>query len=248
MNFSLIPDTMGIPIGISNFFKGIQGWYNVFQFASSAGTQYSILTKDTTILYNSLPVHLRVKINAKRLADEQVSTVNGTYTAKKFAIAYGLYIVVLILEQPIVVRADTTWIASGVWMVKEKSPSIAVDLSTFGFGTIQVPGQIYELTLPVGIRNISSEIPDKFELYQNYPNPFNPTTNIKYQITNNLPQQVRLIVYDALGKEVATLVNEKLNAGTYANMFDGSKLASGIYFYKLMAGDFVQTRKMILIK
>jgi hypothetical protein len=246
MNFSLIPDTMGIPIGILNFFKGMQGWYNVFQFASSVGTQYSILTKDTTISYNSLPVHLRVKVNAKRLGDEQVSTVNGTYTAKKFAVTYGMYIVVLTFEQPIVVRADTTWIASGVWMIRETSPSIALDLSAFGYGTMQVPGQIYELTLPIGIHNISSTVPDKFELFQNYPNPFNPSSIIRFKIKDS--RFVILKVFNALGREVVTLVNEKLNAGEYQATFDGSELASGIYFYKLMAGDFVQTRKMILIK
>lgn len=246
LNFSLIPDTTGIPIGVLNFFKGLQGWYSVYQFASSVGSSYSILTKDTTVSINSVSVHLRVKVNAKRLADEQVSTVNGTYLAKKFAVTYGLYIVVLIFEQPIVERADSTWLATGVWMVKEKSPSVTLDLSTFGYGTYFIPGQTYELVLPTGVKNISSSVPDKFELEQNYPNPFNPTSNIKFKIKDS--RFVMLKVFDALGKEVETLINGKMNSGEYSVTFDGSKLNSGVYFYKLVAGDFSQVRKMILIK
>jgi hypothetical protein len=98
----------------------------------------------------------------------------------------------------------------------------------------------------VGINPISSEIPDKYYLYQNYPNPFNPSTNIKFQIKDS--RFVNLKVYNILGKEIATLINEKLKPGEYEVSFDGSGLASGIYFYKLITRDFVQTRKMLMIK
>jgi hypothetical protein len=101
----------------------------------------------------------------------------------------------------------------------------------------------------IGIRVISSEVPDKYSLYQNYPNPFNPSTNIRYQITNsNSNGLVVLKVYDVLGKEVTTLVNEKQSPGIYEATFDGSNLSSGVYFYKLSAGDFSQIRKMTLVK
>lgn len=88
--------------------------------------------------------------------------------------------------------------------------------------------------------------PAAFSLRQNYPNPFNPSTKIKY----NLPSDefVTLKVYDFLGREAATLVNEEKSAGIYKVEFDGSKLPSGIYFYRLQAGDFIQTKKMILLK
>jgi hypothetical protein len=246
MNMSIISDTLGLPIGVLNFFRGMQGWYSVYQFASTVGTSYSILTKDTTISINSTNVHLRFKATAKRLADETISTVNGTYTAKKFIVSLGLYVVVVIIELPIAVMPDTTWIAPSVWMVKDVTPSISIDLSTFGYGTIPITGRIYELAQLTGINNISSEIPDKYSLYQNYPNPFNPTTNIKYQIRNN--SFVTLKIYDNLGKEIYTLVNEKLNAGTYESKFDASGLSSGVYFYKLTSGDFSETKKMLLIK
>jgi hypothetical protein len=204
-----------------------------------------LFSKDTTIVISSIPVHFRVKASGKRLNDEIVQTVNGTYTAKKFTYTSGLYAVV-IGETPLVVAPDTTWLATGTWMVKRVSPSVTIDLSLFGLGVMFYPGKMYEPVIPVGIKNISGNVPDKFVLEQNYPNPFNPTTNIKYQITKS--NFVTLKILDALGRDVATIVNEKQNAGIYEATFDGSGLTSGVYFYKLTAGDFVETRKMVLVK
>jgi hypothetical protein len=89
-------------------------------------------------------------------------------------------------------------------------------------------------------------IPVVFSLDQNYPNPFNPVTSIKYSI----PKQsaVKLLVYDVVGREVATLVNSTLQAGNYEAEFDGTNLASGVYFYRIEAGDFKDVKKMVLIK
>jgi hypothetical protein len=100
--------------------------------------------------------------------------------------------------------------------------------------------------IEVGISNISNEVPGKYSLEQNYPNPFNPQTKIKFA----LPKEglVRVSVYDISGKEVAQLVNEKLSAGTYEADFNGASFASGTYFYKIEAGNFVETKKMILVK
>jgi len=89
-------------------------------------------------------------------------------------------------------------------------------------------------------------IPTEIRLYQNYPNPFNPVTNVEFEISKI--GFVSLKVYDLLGKEVLTLVNENKQPGNYSVSFDGSNFASGIYFYKLEAGDFVQTRRMMLLK
>jgi len=106
----------------------------------------------------------------------------------------------------------------------------------------------------IGIQNISSNIPDKFSLYQNYPNPFNPVTKIKFDVASGFPLGARgndrivLKVYDILGKEIQTLVNEKLNPGTYEVTFDGSKCASGVYFYRLTTDNFSEIKKMILLK
>ncbi|MCX6165124.1 MAG: YCF48-related protein [Ignavibacteriae bacterium] len=98
----------------------------------------------------------------------------------------------------------------------------------------------------IGVKRIEENIPEKYNLFQNYPNPFNPTTNIRYQLTNN--SLVNLRVFDILGKEVATLLNEKQAPGVYEVTFDGSGLSSGIYFYRIQAGDFSDTKKMLMIK
>ena len=96
--------------------------------------------------------------------------------------------------------------------------------------------------------------PKEFVLYQNYPNPFNPTTTIKYEIPSVTLRQaqsdimVSLKVYDVIGNEVATLINEEKQAGIYEVEFDASSLSSGMYLYKIQAGTFVQTKKMILVK
>ncbi len=98
----------------------------------------------------------------------------------------------------------------------------------------------------IEIKKISEYIPDKFELSQNYPNPFNPTTRISFKVASY--KVIKLQVFDILGKEITTLVNEKLQPGTYETSFDASKLPSGIYFYRLSAGDFSETKKLTLIK
>jgi hypothetical protein len=90
------------------------------------------------------------------------------------------------------------------------------------------------------------QLPTEFSLEQNYPNPFNPTTSIKYSVAGN--QYVSLKVYDILGNEIATVVNEVKQTGTYTVAFDGSKLASGVYIYKLQSSSLTQTKKFILMK
>jgi hypothetical protein len=85
-----------------------------------------------------------------------------------------------------------------------------------------------------------------YNLFQNYPNPFNPNTNIKYQLSK--PGIVTLKVYDILGNEVVSLVNGYQNPGAYSINFNASKLASGIYFYRIRSNDFISTKKMIVLK
>jgi hypothetical protein len=94
--------------------------------------------------------------------------------------------------------------------------------------------------------NDDVNVPDNCILYQNYPNPFNPSTVIRYRTVGDGMTSLR--VYDALGREVATLVNETQHAGTYAVPFNGEHLTSGIYFFRLMSGNSVNTRKMMLMK
>ncbi len=102
------------------------------------------------------------------------------------------------------------------------------------------------VTDPTLISNPSNRIPAQFKLYNNYPNPFNPITNIEFSIPK--PEFVSLKVYNILGEEVAMLISEQLGAGDYKHDWDATGLASGIYLYKIQAGDFTETKKMILMR
>lgn len=97
-----------------------------------------------------------------------------------------------------------------------------------------------------GINIVSSEIPEAFSLSQNYPNPFNPATKIRFSLPST--SYTKLVVYNLLGAEVAELFNSELQPGTYETVWNAEEYASGIYFYKLTANDFVETKKMVLMK
>ena len=90
------------------------------------------------------------------------------------------------------------------------------------------------------------DVPQEFALFQNYPNPFNPGSDIRYQLSEF--SNVRLAVYDLLGHEVAVLVNENKAPGTYQVRFDAAGLPSGVYFYRMTAGSFSATRRLILLR
>jgi hypothetical protein len=102
------------------------------------------------------------------------------------------------------------------------------------------------LSYPEGVSQGWPIVPKKSALYQNYPNPFNPNSNIRYQISEL--RNVKLAVYNLLGREMAVLVDERKAPGSYEAKFEGGGLASGVYFYRLRAGDFVQSRKMMILK
>ena len=97
-----------------------------------------------------------------------------------------------------------------------------------------------------GAQILNTEIPDQFYLGQNYPNPFNPSTSIQYAISSE--QFVSLKVYDVLGNEIATLVNEEKPVGNYKIVFNGNNLSSGVYFYRIQTGNFTDTKKFVLMK
>ncbi|MCY7362122.1 MAG: T9SS type A sorting domain-containing protein, partial [Ignavibacteria bacterium] len=121
-------------------------------------------------------------------------------------------------------------------------PNRKIRATTYGNG-------VYERKLfenPVSVNSVNSNVVNNFKLYQNYPNPFNPGTKINYvlRVTN----YVSILVYDVLGNEVKSLINQQQIAGNYEVEFDGSNLASGVYFYKLQSGSFSETKRMLLIK
>ncbi len=113
----------------------------------------------------------------------------------------------------------------------------------------------YENSLKSPVTDVDEELttPGEFAVYQNYPNPFNPTTTIKYSIPaqtvgNENFRSVHLIVYDVLGREIATLINEEKPAGNYEVTWNAANLPSGVYLYQLKAGNFTAAKKLLLIK
>ena len=99
------------------------------------------------------------------------------------------------------------------------------------------------------VQKLSNEVPDRFSLQQNYPNPFNPSTTIKFGVPVSVEtQNIKLTVYDITGKEIAVLLDEPLSAGSYEVVWNSSGYASGVYFYRLTAGSFSETKKMVLSK
>ena len=140
---------------------------------------------------------------------------------------------------------DQTYV-SGIGMVRYYFSQLQESCSQLLKGCI-INGAVYgDTSMLTGINSISSEVPDQFSLMQNYPNPFNPTTQFGFRIADF--GLVRLTVFDALGGEVTSLVNQQLNPGTYEVSWDASVYPSGVYYYRLESGTFTQTRKMVLIK
>jgi hypothetical protein len=112
-------------------------------------------------------------------------------------------------------------------------------------GRFQIWMRIIDMN-SIGVQQISTRVPENFILKQNYPNPFNPSTTIEFSLPKK--ENIKITIYDALGKEISNVVNSELEPGTYKTEFDGTNYSSGIYFYKLQSKDFLVAKKMILIK
>jgi hypothetical protein len=124
-------------------------------------------------------------------------------------------------------RAWGVYVSNGYIYVADTYSFLILEFSQTGIGEIE-------------------ELPGQFSLSQNFPNPFNASTNISFALSE--PQNVVLNVYDLLGREVGTLIDERMPAGAHTTVFDASALSSGIYFYRLRAGDLDETKSMILLK
>jgi len=132
--------------------------------------------------------------------------------------------------------------------------SVVEKINSIGFAinnTTATAMNLYEVTVDRGehfdgVDTKTADVPKIYALKQNYPNPFNPTTNIRFDLPKD--SDVNLVVYDLMGREVAKLVNNRLNAGYYTINFNAANLPSGVYIYRLKAGDFVSTKKLMLLK
>jgi len=128
----------------------------------------------------------------------------------------------------------------GIWTLK------IIDLVTGNTGTLEAWGLKLYFDASTNVESDYTSLPNHYKVYQNYPNPFNPSTTISWQ----LPQTclVTLKIYDVLGREIITLVNEELSAGKHEAVFEASNFSSGVYFYQLKAEDYFKTKKMIYLK
>jgi hypothetical protein len=145
-------------------------------------------------------------------------------------------------------HASNTYYGSSYWYWSYKLPNNAATgtwkfKATFNSVSYEKSFEV----APVGIEPIAGEVPKSFAVKQNYPNPFNPVTNIEFSIPVS-SADTKLLIYDAAGREIAMLVNQELKAGNYKVDWDASSVPSGVYFYKLVSGDYIETKKMVLIK
>ena len=226
------------------------GTWNIFgTVITTSNTQYKVLENEPYENYNYVGKeyeitdnyshhiygYLRKNINGIKVVFKNVHTSppNDTVTVNissdssyisKLTMNYGIF------HSPAFHR---------VWIAYNKDSSLHSQYPS------RIYGNYFVFTF-TSVKPINNTAPDKFKLHQNYPNPFNPVTNIRFDIPSS--SQVKLIIYDALGREVATLVNEKLSAGSYETSWDGSGYPSGVYFCQLKTDEFIDIRKMILSK
>ena len=143
-------------------------------------------------------------------------------------------------------------IAPGLWYVGIECASTVNIAGNYYYGDLSVlNGVAYSITATWDTTSISTTsdfalVPDDYQLHQNYPNPFNPTTTIQYEFPRR--SNVQITIYDMLGRKITTLVSEIQDAGYKSVLWNASNVPSGMYFYQIKAGDFVQTKKMILLK
>lgn len=199
---------------------------------------YSI-TENKEYLLDSLKAVLGSNFKCLRFP---TTTPNGTYLGPNSGTYFGR-----IMEAKTILCSPNTTSYRLLENVGFIGYSYCIDFGEgmFLLGCV-VNNVLYGDTTTTDVRQISSEVPDKFSLKQNYPNPFNPSTKIIYELKS--AGFVSLKVYNVMGKEVTELVNEKQHTGIYEVTFDGINLPSGVYYYKIEADGFTDVKKMSLIK
>jgi hypothetical protein len=228
-------------------------WVSYYRFAQPENTPYTILSANTSVIFNNIKLNVNFEIQGIRLPDQDISTDFGKFTCKKFINnnIVNVYLALLPIRVTFFTISDTVWIASNQWILQDIMPSTKIDLGGIGLGTQFIPGskKILLSQNSTGVNETETKI-NEFKLYQNFPNPFNPSTIIKYSLSNN--SNVTLKVYNILGKEVATLVDKEQNAGKYQIEFNPSLLktglSTGVYFYRLSTGTASITKKLIYLK
>jgi photosystem II stability/assembly factor-like uncharacterized protein len=219
--------------------------WSVTQTAST-GNLWSIYFEDNNTGYSCNNLGKVIKTTNAGQTWQQISSTTGTKTT---ITTNGLNLFLCGLGGQIgkSTNSGVNWVFQTTGSTTDFYSMQFVNITTaFAVGEA---GAIYKTTNagePIGIQNISGEVPRDFSLSQNYPNPFNPVTNIEFDISKS--SFVKLILFDALGREVSVLVNQNLVSGKYKVDFDASHLNSGVYFYKLQSESYTETKRMLLIK
>ena len=238
-------NSLEIDFDFVDFFTSLQDWYPVYQFASKVNTEYLLKQVDTSIFISPFTIPVQFKYLGTQLQDETIQTVLGSFDCKKFLISWKVSSNIL---GDLITTKDTIWIAPDNWIVQDIIPGQYLQINIPPFLQIEqaIPGLETKLTDEIVSVENEELAPNVFVLEQNYANPFNPSTTIQYAVSNR--QFVSLKVYDILGNEVATLVNSEMPSGVYKVEWNASNVPSGVYFYQLKTGSFVQTKKMLLLK
>ena len=220
----------------NNLAEGAQYYYRVRAYNSIGNSDYSNEANATTTL--AAPSNLTGTEGETGILNltwtDNSSTETGFYLERKDGEG-GSFIIHKILGQNLISFSDSNLTPGQYYAYRLKAFTGIVESN-------------YSNEFEIVIVSINSEIgiPNKFELFQNYPNPFNPTTQISYQLPKN--SFVSLVVYNTIGQKVAELVNQEQASGKYTVKFDASNLPSGVYIYKLQAGEFSSVKKMLLTK
>jgi hypothetical protein len=202
--------------------------------------------------YGNCPYSLNESIiDSMRAKLKDTTYVCDNYVSRHICVDTSLFNIFGNMVKSKVFNRNTSFVSTSVFYGFNLGIIFSMESDSYGiaFKTLEgafINGVLYGDTIITNINKINYELPTSYSLFQNYPNPFNPNTKINYQISKLA--NVKMVVYDATGKLVSTLVNEKQSPGTYEVTFDGSNLPSGIYFYRLTTEGFSETKKMILMK
>jgi hypothetical protein len=220
-------------------------WWRV-KAANEAGWGDSAGWSSFTTIVNPPEIVELISPNNTSKITDTVSSILFVWKNASFTNSYNLQIATDNKFNTIII--DTTGITDTVFTYHPKNLTRTFYWRVCGYniGGFGPWSSIINFSLITGIINQNNNVPVDYALYQNYPNPFNPITIISYALPK--ASHVTIKVYDILGREVATLVNDEKNVGIYSVEFNASKLASGIYLYKIQAGNFTETKKLILMK
>lgn len=248
VDIGVYPNSQPVRDFIISYYPGTPYWYQMVTLYPTGNlTNINIYARriNNSIANNSVNGRIMRLTDAitGSLKDAVISIKNGdTYVGCAISDVNGIYHVTSLPTGTLNVVVDR---------IGFKGDSINVSMTpTTNLDSIN----FYLNRLIIGIKQISESIPVKCNLYQNYPNPFNPSTKIKFDITKSSSVQglgsllTTMKIYDISGRELGTILNQNLSPGSYEVDFNGSSLPSGVYFYKIITGDYSSTKKMLLVK